>query len=262
MSKGYKTECFFTLIELLVVICIISILAAILLPALNNARETAKSLACKGNLRQIANATMSYMVDYDGWFPNGRTPDGKCFFDKGGTTASYLGDNTAVFRCPNDRREANRPSSGYAATFTSYYMLRTPALAYYGSWCVGYPGRLTNDSVGIYKYDGNGRSTTINSWANPENNYIVEAEFSGYSYVYANGASNAKTATRGMVLRHGDFINTISISLAVRSTNLASTNWFHYFYEVQDWYSATGTMSGWPYENTNVFSAPCLGNLK
>lgn len=59
----------FTLVELLVVIAIIGVLVAMLLPAVQSAREAARSTACKSNLRQVGLAVLGYCDTHDGEFP-------------------------------------------------------------------------------------------------------------------------------------------------------------------------------------------------
>jgi len=59
----------FTLIELLVVIAIIAILAALLMPALERARESARQVVCSNGLRQISIGVRFYMDGYNTYFP-------------------------------------------------------------------------------------------------------------------------------------------------------------------------------------------------
>jgi prepilin-type processing-associated H-X9-DG protein/prepilin-type N-terminal cleavage/methylation domain-containing protein len=71
---------FFTLIELLVVIAIIAILASMLMPALNNAREKAKAIGCLNNIKQLGSLTTMYADENSGFIPAGNTSQADDFY--------------------------------------------------------------------------------------------------------------------------------------------------------------------------------------
>src|SRR3989338_4189286 len=86
----------FTIIELLVVIVIIGIIAALLVPALGKARESARSAMCANNLRQLGLAIHMYIDEHNFMFP------GEFYYIQ---IRQYI-DDSRVWHCPNYKYSA------------------------------------------------------------------------------------------------------------------------------------------------------------
>ncbi len=128
-QSSFSKKCF-TLIELLVVIAIIAILAAMLMPALQQARERGRSASCLNQMKQIGSATMMYTNDFKNYYPyadgqSGRTWDNWTF-----KLRSYVGaaEGDAIpkmYFCPSETNKdilenskLYKLGSGYA--YSSY----------------------------------------------------------------------------------------------------------------------------------------------
>ncbi len=88
----------FTLIELLIVISIIAILAAMLLPALNKTKKTARSIQCLANIRQIGQGLHQYRGDFTDYIPAWSSGGDMKWFKQ---LLPYTQNNHYLWMCPD-----------------------------------------------------------------------------------------------------------------------------------------------------------------
>jgi prepilin-type N-terminal cleavage/methylation domain-containing protein len=134
MRSAVRHVCF-TLIELLVVIAIIAVLASILLPALDRAKESVLRVQCLNQTKQMALGALVYAEDHDSFLPLRNSSVPQIWTDQAGaiglfglTGLGYIGSSAKILLCPSrsktsrtaDNRYATMPTQNWNSGYSCY----------------------------------------------------------------------------------------------------------------------------------------------
>ena len=142
-AKPCFTQSAFTLIELLVVIAIIAILAAMLMPALQKARERGRSAYCESSVKQLCMTMSAYTDDHNGFYPNWNYSWHLFLIPQyipADTVAKYYQTNPLLL-CPSDTNP-NTVASGLFKDMQTSYGYNYSGLAKFKVTQVKYPSTL------------------------------------------------------------------------------------------------------------------------
>ena len=244
----------FTLIELLVVIAIIAILAAILLPALQQARERAQATTCINNLKNLATMGRMYVDEHEGlwWQPN--KADAHLAWCQMLMRGGYFGYSGAkegapsFLRCPSIPFNINTGTSlwhAYSSIYNNGCNLGAPNA--YGNYDWKFPGRLIDhpNLLKGYKKNEPAASDFVKDLSPSEVLWLVDGISSdNIARVQLSAiAPGTNAAIAQVYMIHGGRANLLTIGGSVVS--VAKEGVYDYFYPLTrnpgsgaDYYSA------------------------